>query len=212
MNQVEPKHLQGQVANLTLDVLQAMVNNQVMQGNPADVSVFQNKVNATRNEGGFDWLHSREGGSYWINLLSPHKRKDPLVLEAGKEYALANGMTVLIEDIFDEESPEPFIGLIKDMNIRIFYAKDGTPSPIIQNNSLRIIAPIYKEKPVAKKEHPQATRVITGKEYFINCIGASSIEVVEERDIDVLVDNGFVFKSKADAEEFLRYMKGEYFR
>ena len=55
------------------EVVQKMVNEQVRQGNKADVVVFQKRVYATRVCGGFDWDRSLIGLKFWMNVLLNEK-------------------------------------------------------------------------------------------------------------------------------------------
>ena len=52
---VKKKHLIGEIADFPKRVVQAMVDEQVRQGNPANPSVFARKRTACNSEGGFTW-------------------------------------------------------------------------------------------------------------------------------------------------------------
>ena len=52
---VKKKHLTGEIADFPKRVVQAMVDEQVRQGNPADTRVFARALNACKDEGGFTW-------------------------------------------------------------------------------------------------------------------------------------------------------------
>ena len=67
---VTKEDLIGQIANFPLKIVEAMVSNQVRQGNPANVKVFQEKVGASFVEGGFSWNKSAEGQFFWIRVIS----------------------------------------------------------------------------------------------------------------------------------------------
>ena len=55
---VKKKHLTGEIADFPKRVVQAMVDEQVRQGNPADPSVFARKPDACEYDGGFTWLET----------------------------------------------------------------------------------------------------------------------------------------------------------
>lgn len=80
---VTTRDLIGRISNYPLTVVQAMVNNQVAQGNKENVNVFQINPTATLAEGGFDWEDSPEGYDYWHNVGYNHKfdisRTQPIV-------------------------------------------------------------------------------------------------------------------------------------
>lgn len=67
---ITKKDLIGQIANFPLKIVEAMVANQVRQGNPANVKVFQDKVDASFVEGGFSWNKSDEGQFFWSKVIN----------------------------------------------------------------------------------------------------------------------------------------------
>ena len=67
---VTKEDLIGQIANFPLKIVEAMVANQVKQGNPANVKVFQEKVDASFVEGGFSWNKSAEGQFFWSKVIN----------------------------------------------------------------------------------------------------------------------------------------------
>ena len=66
---VKKKHLTGEIADFPKRVVQAMVDEQVRQGNPADPSVFSNWRVAGQSNGGFDWLESVLGYDFWVDII-----------------------------------------------------------------------------------------------------------------------------------------------
>ena len=58
---VKKKHLTGQISDFPKRVVQAMVDEQVRQGNPAKPDVFSMKCTAGKSQGGFDWHESPLG-------------------------------------------------------------------------------------------------------------------------------------------------------
>ena len=65
---VKRKHLTGEIADFPKRVVQAMVDEQVRQGNPADPSVFARKRIACKREGGFTWMKTAPGYS-WPEII-----------------------------------------------------------------------------------------------------------------------------------------------
>ncbi len=66
---VKKKHLTGEIADFPRRVVQAMVDEQVRQGNPADPSVFWIKRTAGKSQGGFDWHESILGRDAWVGII-----------------------------------------------------------------------------------------------------------------------------------------------
>ena len=67
---VEKKDLKGKIKNFPIEVVQKMVDYQVLQGNKADVSVFQHDATANHFDGGFDWDETKEGVNFWDMIIS----------------------------------------------------------------------------------------------------------------------------------------------
>ena len=65
---VKKKHLTGEIADFPKRVVQAMVDEQVRQGNPADPGVFTREPTAGRSHGGFTWSESTLGFS-WKDII-----------------------------------------------------------------------------------------------------------------------------------------------
>ena len=61
---VKKKHLTGEIADFPKRVVQAMVDEQVRQGNPANPSVFSTRPAACKREGGFTWVKTASGYSW----------------------------------------------------------------------------------------------------------------------------------------------------
>ena len=70
---VEQSDLIGAIKDFPIEVVQEMVNEQVRQGNKADVDVFQK--NACRGGicGGFIWDRTVMGESFWCDVISNRK-------------------------------------------------------------------------------------------------------------------------------------------
>lgn len=66
---VEQSDLIGEIKDFPIEVVQEMVNEQVMQGNNADVGVFTKNVGASKNNGGFDWCYAIMGFNFWDNVI-----------------------------------------------------------------------------------------------------------------------------------------------
>ena len=66
---VKKKHLTGQISDFPKRVVQAMVDEQVRQGNPADPSMFTIDRTANKRRGGFDWAKSALGMIYWADII-----------------------------------------------------------------------------------------------------------------------------------------------
>lgn len=66
---ITEKDLIGGIKDFPIEVVQKMVDEQVRQGNPADVSVFQGQSGADRSGGGFDWKQSKEGLDFWGRVI-----------------------------------------------------------------------------------------------------------------------------------------------
>lgn len=69
MYQVTEKDLIGELKGFPLEVVQKMIEEQVKQGNEADVKVFQENVAHSIHKGGFRWSRTEEGQSFWSDVV-----------------------------------------------------------------------------------------------------------------------------------------------
>ena len=69
---VKKKHLTGEIADFPKRVVQAMVDEQVRQGNPANPSVCSMKCTAGQSQGGFNWMNAAPGYS-WADIIRGKK-------------------------------------------------------------------------------------------------------------------------------------------
>ena len=69
---VKKKHLTGEIADFPKRVVQAMVDEQVRQGNPANPSVFARERTASKLKGGFTWIESALGYP-WADIIRGKK-------------------------------------------------------------------------------------------------------------------------------------------
>ncbi len=70
---VKKKNLIGEIADFPKRVVQAMVDEQVRQGNPADPSVFARERDACKRKGGFTWHSSILGRNFWTYIIRGKK-------------------------------------------------------------------------------------------------------------------------------------------
>lgn len=62
---VTEKDLTGDIAGFPIEVVRKMVEEQVRQGNKADVSIFQECANRDKKHGGFEWEETEDGFEFW---------------------------------------------------------------------------------------------------------------------------------------------------
>lgn len=61
--------LVGELREYPLAIVQKMIERQVMQGNSANVKVFQTDATAEQLDGGFEWEDSPEGWDFWNDVI-----------------------------------------------------------------------------------------------------------------------------------------------
>lgn len=66
---VRKKDLIGDIKDFPIEIVQAMVDEQVRQGNEANVEIFQKLRSSTRSRGGFDWCESSQGLAFWSEVI-----------------------------------------------------------------------------------------------------------------------------------------------
>lgn len=63
----------GKIKNFPIEVVEKMVEEQVRQGNKADVTIFQKEVTADTRDGGFVWKITKDGHAFWDEIIRCHK-------------------------------------------------------------------------------------------------------------------------------------------
>lgn len=66
---VKKEDLIGGIADFPIEVVQKMVVHQVEQGNEADVTAFQLINLIDKEDGGFHWEDTIEGGDFWNYVI-----------------------------------------------------------------------------------------------------------------------------------------------
>jgi hypothetical protein len=96
--------LVGELKEFPLAIVQKMIERQVMQGNPANVEVFQADTTAERLDGGFEWEESPEGWDFWNNVIAGmefnvfferYPESNRVYIVAASEAARENGENVI---------------------------------------------------------------------------------------------------------------------
>lgn len=67
------EYQQGDLENIPIEIIERMLEYQVEQGNPRDVTVFQNSAYKNKQFGGFDWTSTPEGADFWQTVLIEEK-------------------------------------------------------------------------------------------------------------------------------------------
>ena len=88
----------GQLDGFPREIVERMLECQVEQGNPKDVSVFEKHKEASVEKGGFYWSDTSEGRDFWVDILSLRrldtffkkypKTTYPKVMMVGNSYPL----------------------------------------------------------------------------------------------------------------------------
>ena len=97
----------GQLKGFPKEIVERMLECQVEQGNPRDVSIFERYPNANQDLGGFNWRATIEGDNWWskviddknfdIFFLKYPKTSYPKVMMIGNSYPLTYKRVVLAE-------------------------------------------------------------------------------------------------------------------
>ena len=66
---VKQEDLIGEIENFPIEVVQKMVDEQVRQGNKANVTVFQKDKESSIYDGGFYWGDAEDGFNFWKNVI-----------------------------------------------------------------------------------------------------------------------------------------------
>lgn len=64
------EYQKGDLQYFPIEVIERMLDCQVEQGNPRDVTVFQECANIHGLDGGFSWIFTTEGAEFWNSVLN----------------------------------------------------------------------------------------------------------------------------------------------
>lgn len=70
---VKKEDLKGCISDFPIEIVQKMIERQVEQGNPPDISVFTKDRFAGSSDGGFWWENTKEGLPFWTNVIERKK-------------------------------------------------------------------------------------------------------------------------------------------
>ena len=102
LKKMKHEYQQGELANFPIEVIERMLDCQVEQGNPRDVKIFQENIDATLEEGGFDWYGTKEELNFWCNVIID--KQFDLFFEKYPKIDIAQLLKQsLIEDGYSEE-------------------------------------------------------------------------------------------------------------
>ena len=97
----------GQLEGFPKEIVERMLECQVEQGNPRDVSVFECIPNADQHSGGFNWRDTIERNNWWSKIIDDKnfdifflkypKTSYPRVMMVGNSYPLTQKRVVFME-------------------------------------------------------------------------------------------------------------------
>lgn len=67
---VTEKDLIGDIAGFPIEVVRKMIEEQIRQGNNADVEVFQKYAGGSKGSGGFRWEDTEDGFKFWKMVIA----------------------------------------------------------------------------------------------------------------------------------------------
>ena len=66
---IKQEDLKGPLEGFPLEVVKAMIEEQVRQGNEPNIEVFQENADQNKRDGGFDWPISKNGYDFWKEVI-----------------------------------------------------------------------------------------------------------------------------------------------
>ena len=66
---LKEKDLTGQLEGYPIEVVELMLKEQVNQKNHLNLEIFKVDIEATQEDGGFDWGESEDGLEFWIQVI-----------------------------------------------------------------------------------------------------------------------------------------------
>lgn len=151
---VKPEDLIGAIAGYPAEIVELMIANQVAQGNPPRVEVFQIKADAPISVGGFSWGKSKEGPQYWSRVINAHK------------FELPNGTLPSKIEVKEEEVVE-VPAVVADATVQTLKVGDTV---IVDTLDTRAGSSIRKriKKLIAMVDTPRGTMYLCVTESLLN--------------------------------------------
>jgi hypothetical protein len=129
---VTKEDLKGQIANFPVEIVQAMVDEQVRQTGKANVAVFQRNKMASTHGGGFDWDECKDHSiHFWADVIgnenfSTFSKPDTHV---GKEDVVAGIAKKFIEKIVNRNEKED----------SVFYVRVGETNEFKNHEVIKLL-------------------------------------------------------------------------
>lgn len=60
----------GDLMDFPIEIVEKMLEYQVQQGNPRDVTIFEDTPFCGKKDGGFEWEETPEGWEFWNNVIA----------------------------------------------------------------------------------------------------------------------------------------------
>ena len=132
--QVKESDLIGDIKGFPIEVVQKMIERQVEQGNPADVTIFQRGKCSNKSSGGFNWSDTpefRQKYFLWVDIID-YKNFDLFF----KKYPKKSKETADKEQFKPKEEPKKFI--LKMNKVQIKPKVDNYRLHINCNNNIKL--------------------------------------------------------------------------
>lgn len=166
----------GDIKNFPIEVVNKMVEEQVRQGNRADVSVFQKSRIADRKNRGFNWDESTDGPLFWHGVIS----NDEFDLFFEKYPKVADSKVYIIGD------SEVGMDIIPTLEARGGINKNGYRGN--NNNAIYYIDPvtnIIQLAEIGSTTYNVVTTIFTCIEAEIQKVVVSLKKIAEMLNVDV---------------------------
>jgi hypothetical protein len=113
----------GYLNGFPLNIIDKMIDEQVTQGNHADVTVFENDAGQNKKGGGFDWSLSRQKEEYWQEVIGRRNFDYPDPTEQIEDFANkhTSKFKPISEDLKQSEPPS------EEMSKRFYAALAISP-------------------------------------------------------------------------------------
>ena len=160
---VEKKDLKGEIKNFPIEIVQRMVDEQVLQGNKADVSVFQHDTTAEHWGGGFEWAETKEGVNFWDIIIGEQ-------FDVFFEHFPKNRVyTCMLQD-----KPKHNANIIK--HLEKLGGKNTRDFKITFNDTIYYICPLTKTISTLPKNDDTFALLDMGGYHFVWCADDESIK------------------------------------
>lgn len=124
----------SRLKELPVEIVEKMLENQVLQGNKRDATVFEKLLSTGYSDGGFTWERSPEGFEFWSDIIN-YKKYDVFFKKYPKK-DLALPRVVEVKNSLSDEWRKRVLVFVRKINNTNYYYCVNDATTLEKSNSI----------------------------------------------------------------------------